>query len=61
MTSSIGPISNPFPNTLNPTTGGHATKNSNTAGNADTSSGQPETVQPTPPAGPLGHNINTTA
>lgn len=58
MTSPIGPTSNPFPNTLNPT---RSTKNTNTAGSAENPSSQQDTVRPTPPSGPLGQNINTTA
>jgi hypothetical protein len=58
MTSPIGPTSNPFPNALNPTRGA---KNTNTAANAENAPSQQDTVRPTPPAGPLGQNINTTA
>jgi hypothetical protein len=62
MTSPIGPSSNPFPNALNPTSSSHSsTKNTNTPGTADTPSSQQDTVRPTPPSGPLGQNINTTA
>jgi hypothetical protein len=36
-------------------------KNSGTASNAGNSAPEKETVRPTAPLGPLGHNINTTA